>query len=396
MKMIRVCNRTILLLGFVSFFADISSEMLYPITPLFLTAVMGTSVASLGLIEGLAEGLASLLKTHSGAWSDQISRRKPFILIGYLTSAIAKPFIGLSHTWLQVLCARSLDRFGKGIRTGPRDALISESTTQDQRGEAFGLHRGMDTLGAALGPLITLMMIQDDPQSFRNLYFWALLPGLLSVLCIFFLKESPSQAPVGPAEEKVKFTILPWKHIKGGLRIYFLSWGLFALCNSSDVFLLLKSKTMGMSTKELVVVYCCYNLVYACMSPVLGKLSDSISRKWILVAGFLVYTAVYLGFSGATSKIQIWVLFIIYGLYMAATDGVGKALAVDLSPKDQKAFTLGTLGTITGIATVMASTTAGFFWDYFGPASAFYFGALGGLMAVTGLMFLKQSKATNH
>jgi MFS family permease len=357
---------------------------------------MGSSVASLGLIEGVAEGLASLLKTHSGAWSDQISRRKPFVLFGYLTSALAKPFIGLSHTWLHVLAARSLDRFGKGIRTGPRDAMISESTTQQQRGEAFGWHRGMDTLGAALGPLFTLTMIQDDPQSFRSLYFWALIPGLLSVLCVFFLKESGSQASVSSPGVKLKFTLLPWKHINGGLGIYFLSWGLFALCNSSDVFLLLKSKSIGMSTKEMVVVYCSYNLVYACMSPILGKLSDSISRKSILVAGFLVYTAVYLGFSGATSTLQIWALFIIYGLYMAATDGVGKALAIDLSQKNQKAFTLGTLGTITGIATVIASTTAGFLWDYFGPASTFYFGALGGLMAVTGLIFLKQDRAANH
>ncbi|MEI8025182.1 MAG: MFS transporter, partial [Pseudomonadota bacterium] len=211
-----------------------------------------------------------------------------------------------------------------------------------------------------------------------------------SVMCILFLKESRSQGSVGVSQ---KFTLMPWKNINGSLRIYFFSWGLFALCNSSDAFLILKSKAIGMSTKEMVLVYCFYNLVYSCLSPLLGRLSDSMSRKAILVAGFLVYTSVYVGFARATSPIQIWVLFLIYGLYMAATDGVGKALAVDLSQENQKAFTLGALGTITGVATVFASTTAGFLWDIFGPSSTFYFGGLGGLLAVTGLVFLQPNKA---
>lgn len=384
----QVLNPTVVKLGLVSFFADVASEMLYPITPIFLTTVLGASMASLGMIEGIAEAIASLLKTYSGSWSDSISRRKPFIVIGYLLGAISKPFIGLSTSWFHVLGARALDRTGKGIRSAPRDALISDSVSSANQGAAFGWHRAMDTLGAAVGPLLAIFLMSFNSQDLRSLYFWALIPGFTSVLIIFLIRETK---PHKSAIKKWDNPLKSWALMSSAFKKYIYAWGVFSLVNSSDVFLLMKAKSSGLSTQSVILLFCVYNLIYSLSSPYLGKLSDRIDRRKILVSGLMVFLLVYLGFGFANQTWQYWVLFAVYGLYMGATEGVGKALAIDLAPANLKATSIGILGTTTGLCTIIASVCAGLIWDQYGSLWTFIFGAIGAFLASLLILFEQRS-----
>jgi MFS family permease len=373
----KALNPTVVKLGLVSFFADISSEMLYPITPIFLTTVLGASMTSVGIVEGTAEAVASLLKTYSGFWSDRISRRKPFIALGYLLAAIAKPITGAAGNWQQVLLARALDRTGKGIRTAPRDALLAEAVSEKNRGAAFGWHRAMDTSGAILGPLLALLFLSRSPGNLRPIYYWAIIPGFLSVLLALSVAEKRGQKK----RSVHKIGLFRAKDYSVGFKTFLVSWGIFSLTNSSDVFLLMKTRAAGLELKQTIILYCFYNFIYAFGSPYLGALSDRIGRKSLLAAGLVAFAAVYLGFAVASLQWQFWGLFGVYGLYMAATDGVGKAWAVDLIDPSQKASGLGVLGTVTGLATVVASTAAGALWQHAGPEWAFGYGAVGALVA---------------
>ncbi|HWU42055.1 MAG TPA: MFS transporter, partial [Bdellovibrio sp.] len=364
---------TVKRLGLISFLADVSSEMLYPITPIFLTTVLGASVSSVGLIEGFAEAVASLLKTYSGFWSDRIQSRKTFIWVGYLFAALAKPITGLAQTWTHVLFARGFDRTGKGLRTAPRDALLAESVPVHLRGAAFGWHRMMDTLGAAIGPLLAILFLKFS-TNLRDIYFLAFIPGILAVAVAWSIKEKKS-TKTSSAAAKMKwgsFFSLPTN-----FKFYLFSWTLFSLTNSSDVFLLLKVQQAGVSLTEMILMYCFYNLFYAFASPYLGGLSDKMGRKIILIFGLIVFAIVYAGFAFANSELHFWILFAVYGLYMAATDGVGKAAAIDLLDPSLKATAVGYLGTVTGISTLVASTAAGILWDHFGAAATFGYGCLG-------------------
>ncbi len=378
----RVLNRSVIQLGLVSLFADISSEMLYPITPIFLTTVLGASMFNVGVIEGLAEALASLLKSSSGIWSDRIQSRKHFVWIGYLLTAVAKPIVGISNSWPQVLGARALDRVGKGIRTAPRDSLLSEAVSADLQGAAFGWHRAMDSIGAALGPLIAIVYLKYH-SDLRNIYFWAFIPGLIAVAFVFGVKEKPFKKA---SSLKTKFSFFS---LSKEFRYYLFSWTLFSVVNSSDVFLLLKVKSFGVSLETTILMYCFYNLIYALLSPSLGILSDRIPRKWIMSLGLAVFAITYLGFALATNVWIFWLLFGIYGISMAATDGVGKALPIDHLSYYAKATGLGVLGTFTGIASLFASIAAGFIWDHFGSSYTFYFAAAGAGLSAASLLFLK-------
>lgn len=386
----RALSPTVKRLGLISFLADVSSEMLYPITPIFLTTVLGASVASLGFIEGLAEAIASLLKTYSGFWSDRVQRRKPFIWAGYLLAALAKPIIGVSQVWTHVLFGRAIDRTGKGLRGAPRDALLAESVPVNLRGAAFGWHRMMDTLGAAVGPLLAILFLSYS-DNLRAMYFLAFIPGILAVIVALGIKEKKMVRLVN--YQKASWTsifTLPkdYKH-------YLFSWTIFSLANSSDVFLLLKTKQAGVSLTQTILLYCFYNLTYALTSPYLGGLSDKIGRKKVLIFGLVVFSLVYTGFIFASSALHFWVLFGIYGFYMGATEGVGKAFAIDLLDPDKKATAVGYLGTVTGISTLFASTFSGLLWDHFGPAATFAYGAAGAGLTSVALLFLKTKKQLN-
>ena len=378
-----VLNETVVKLGLVSFFADISSEMLYPITPIFLTAVLGASLSSLGFIEGLAEAIASFLKLYSGLWSDRTERRKPFVWGGYLLSGLAKPLMGMASNWTGILALRSLDRVGKGFRGAPRDALLSDSVAPEVRGAAFGWHRGMDTLGAAVGPLLAICYLQiHGQQDLRGIYFWALIPGLCSVLIALLVKESRRTSKAKAISPRLSLTPMS-KTFKKVLLIF----AVFALANSSDVFLLLRAQQVGCSLVQVILFYCLYNLIYALGSPVLGAWSDRIGRKQILIGGLFVFAGVYSGFSFCQSTYEVALLFAVYGLYMAATEGVAKAWIVDLAPDELKATGLGIFAATSGFCSLFASTVTGALWDNFSSTVALGFGAGGALLAAILLIF---------
>lgn len=373
-------NPTVLVLGLVSLFADISSEMLYPVTPIFLTSVLGASMSKVGIIEGIAEAIASLLKAYSGLCSDKIQHRKYFVVTGYAFSALAKPITGLASSWGIVLFARGLDRTGKGIRTAPRDALLAEAVPSELRGEAFGWHRMMDTMGAVIGPLFAIWLISSYQEQLQKVFFWALIPGLISIIIASFVRDK-----VKKRESKSISANWNWKALPSPYKKYVIAWTIFSLGNSSDVFLIMRAKTAGISTTNVILLYCLYNVTYALASPYLGALSDKSGRKRTLSLGFVVFMFVYAGFIVSSSMWEFALLFAVYGLYMAGTDGVGKAFAIDLMPK-QKATAVGVLGTLTGLSALIASVAAGYLWDHVSFKATFI---LALIMSVLGVLALQ-------
>lgn len=380
----RALTPNVLRLGLVSFFADVSSEMLYPLMPLFLTSVLGAPVAIVGLIEGAAEAVASLLKTVSGRIADRTGHRLGLAVGGYSLSALAKPLVALAYSWPLVLAARLLDRTGKGLRSSPRDAILADSASNDLRGSAFGWHRGMDTMGAVIGPLVALGLLPLMHGNLRSVIGLAVIPGAVGALLILTVTDPRGRKPAateGDSVPPVPRGRLRWSALPPSFKLYLGAWLPFVLVNSSDVFLILRAKQMGFSATAAVLVYSLYNLVYAVASVPLGRLSDRIGRRRVLVGGLIAFAAVYAGFSAAAKAWQIIALFAAYGLYIAATDGVGKAFAVDLVACDMRATAVGLLSGLTGLATLVASAAAGLLWDVVGPWAPFALGAAGALLA---------------
>lgn len=377
----RALTPNVLRLGLVSFFADVSSEMLYPLMPIFLTTALGAPAAAVGVIEGAAEATASLLKTVSGRIADRTGRRVELVFGGYSLSALAKPLIALANTWPLVLVARVLDRTGKGFRGAPRDAIIADSTDPAVCGSAFGWHRTMDTLGAVVGPLLALGLLSAAGGDLRRVILLAAVPGLAGAALVLTVRDPRARTRARTDAPAPRGERLSWAAVPSRFRTYLAAWLPFVLVNSSDVFLILRAKQIGFSTFQVVLVYTLYNCVYAVASLPLGHLSDRLGRRHVLVGGMLVFAAVYAGFSVATSPWHVLVLFALYGIYIAATDGVGKAFAVDLVPRDLRATSLGMLGSLTGVATLAASAAAGVLWDAVGPWAPFAFGAVGALVS---------------
>lgn len=373
------------ILGAVSALADISSEMLYPVTPIFLSQILGASMVQIGLIEACAEFTANIVKWLAGDLSDRFHNRKFFVVSGYLLAGIAKPIIGLAQSWPVVLMARSLDRFGKGIRTSPRDALLAESVPQHKLGHAFGIHRAMDTAGAVVGPLIGLLCLQFFTD-LHVVYFLALIPALLAVIASLFVKEiSPNKKQL--AEKRPS----PWGLIKTAPPEFlkFLAiWTFFSFTNSGDFFLILKMKTDHLSLTLIILCYSIFNFVYAALSPSLGKLSDRYSYKFILRAGLVVFAFVYLCFANITSFTNSWYAFIailaVYGVYYAATEGIVKAFASNIlrnsKLENSMGSYLGLQATLTGIGVFVANLTAGALWDHLSPTAPFWLGAIGAIV----------------
>jgi MFS family permease len=379
-------GRNVVILGFVSLFTDISSEMLYPIVPLFLTVVLNAPMSVIGLIEGLAESTASLLKIASGWWSDRVGRRQPFIVWGYSLSAISKPLLALATSWHFVLVSRLIDRVGKGVRTSARDAMIAASCTPDARGKAFGLHRAMDTIGAFLGPILAVLLLSVFHFSYQMIFMIAFIPAAIGVATLAFLqRETPMQKPaVGTAEARAP--------ISRELKKFVLIYGLFALGNSSDVFLLLKAKQVGLTANGVLLTYVFYNFVYALAATPAGWLSDKLSRRTLMIGGLVVFALVYTGFAFATSEFAIWILFALYGVYAAATEGVSKALVADLSTPENRGTAMGLMHTVTGLLAFVASTAAGLLWTHVSPAAPFLYGAACAAAAAVLLLATAQRK----
>ena len=386
--------RNVVAAGLSSLFTDISSEMIVPVLPLFLTSVLGASPFTVGLIEGVAEATASLLKAVSGWWSDRLSRRKPFMLFGYGLSNLVKPLFALSTSWPQVLVVRFADRFGKGVRGAPRDALIADSVPANARGRAFGFHRMLDTIGAAIGPLLAFGLIRIYRGDYRHIFWWAGVPGIASVIILAFLVREPRNgganpaAPAGVGQAAADPDPAGRRHVPLGPAFGWLAVvsTLFALGNSSDAFLILRAQNIGLPALLVPLAYFSFNAVYSALSWPAGSWSDRIGRRPLLVAGYLFFGLIYLGFALANKAWQVWPLFALYGLYYAATEGIQKALVVDVVPAGRRGTAIGLLNALTGVAAFPASLVAGYLWQRFGFAWSFYYGAGAAFLAATGLL----------
>jgi len=376
----------IIILGLTSFFTDVASEMVYPLVPFFLTLKLGASPAVLGVIEGIAESLASLLKVFAGYISDRLKNRKGLTIVGYASSAVGKVLLLVANAWGMVLGARVVDRMGKGIRTAPRDALIADSSAEGQRGMSFGLHRAMDTGGAVLGVLLAYFFFTRFTGDYARVFLWSLLPAAIGVLLLVFVREAKPKEGKAARLPSLRWNVLPRK-----LQLFLIVALVFTLGNSSNTFLLLRAKNLGFSPATALLLYLVYNLVYGLVSYPAGKLSDRIGRKTLLVAGYAFYGLVYLGFALVNAPGQTWILwalFGLYGLYIGFTEGVEKALVTDLAPADLRATAIGLHATIVGIGLFPASFVAGQLWDRLGPAATFYFGGGMGLVAAVGLLLV--------
>jgi MFS family permease len=369
-------SRNVFALSVVSFFNDIASEMLYPLVPIFLTTVLGAPVAVVGLIEGIAESTASILKVVSGWFSDRFRSRKPFMVGGYSCSALSKILLGLAYGWPLVLVARFIDRFGKGIRTSARDALIVESTQAGKgQGRSFGFHRGMDTAGATLGPLFAILLLKYFRGNLRPIFFLAFIPAFIGILfLLIFVKEKKK-------ETKRFILTFRWRDLDRSFKLFLLVSFVFALGNSSDVFLILRAKNLGFSTILTIFAYVLYNLTYALFSFPAGIVSDRIGPRKVLFSGFLIFAVVYLLFGTVSRSFFLWLLFPIYGVYMALTEGVGKAYIAGLVPSEKSGTAFGFYQTIIGICTFFASLIAGLLWTYASPHAPFIFGSATALLA---------------
>lgn len=360
--------------------------MVYPLLPLYLTSVLGASPSVLGLIEGIAESLASLLKVFSGNISDRLQRRKILAILGYSSSTVGKVFLYLSTSWLWVLAGRAIDRFGKGVRTAPRDALIADSTAPEVRGRAYGLHRALDTAGATIGVALAFYFLTTYRGDFKPVFLWALVPAALAVAILFLAREKRASPPAkGSAAAPFSFR---WSALDRRLKAFLLIVFLFALGNSSNQFLLLRAQNLGFDATTVILLYLVYNLVYALFSYPAGRLSDRVGRKRLLVTGYMIYGLVYLGFALIGQASLLWGLFAIYGLYIALTEGVEKALVADIAPQNLRATLIGLHATFVGVGLLPASLLAGFLWDTFGAAAPFYFGGGLGVLAAIGLWLL--------
>jgi MFS family permease len=381
----------VFILSVVSFFNDVAGEMLYPVVPIFLATTLGAPYAAIGLVEGTAEAAASGLKGFSGWAADRFGHKKRLIAGGYLLSAIAKPLLGLATGWPLVLGARVLDRVGKGIRTAPRDALIADSATAATRGRAFGFHRAADTVGAVVGPLLAIALIDRLGESnLRPIFLLAFLPGVAAVLLVPRVRESAP--PVRPAPRAHATAPAVWTApLLGFLGVSTI----FAVVNSSDVFLILRAKGLGMSTVVVILAYVLYNLVFASLSTPAGEWSDRVGRKPALVLGLLIFAAVYAGFAVAPNTTWMWPLFAVYGAYIALSEGVGKALLSDLAPPASRGTVMGLYQLVVGLGALVASVIAGWLWDALGAAAPFWYGAAGALLA-GGLLLLIPLRPSKH
>lgn len=382
--MLRKIPKTVVVLGLVSLLNDMASEMIYPIIPIFITTVLGANVALLGLIEGIAEATAAITKYFFGTYSDYLQRRKVFVVGGYSLSAVSKLVIGAATIWPVVLFGRFIDRLGKGVRTAARDSILLENTSPTNKGFIFGFHRTMDSLGAVIGPLLAIGVLELFKQNLRLTFFIAFVPGVIAIaLAFFFVKEKHHHGV-----EKKNAIQLSWRGLNNKLKLFLIISCVFALGNSSDTFLLLRAKTLGLTTITVILVYVLYNLSYSLFSTPAGKLSDIFGAKKIYALGLLVFALVYFLFGSLQQTSVLWILFPVYGIYIAATDGVSKAYVGEFITQKESGTYFGLYYTLTAVAAFVASLAAGLLWQMIGPSAAFYYGSLMAGLAFVLFFFL--------
>ena len=368
-------TRTVWTLSLVSMFTDTASEMLYPIMPIYLKSI-GFSIVLIGILEGVAEATAGLSKGYFGKLSDNTGKRVPFVQLGYAFSAISKPMMAVFIYPLWIFFARTVDRFGKGIRTGARDALLSDEATPETKGKIFGFHRSVDTFGAVLGPTFALLYLYYHPQNYKTLFFIAFIPGCLSILASFFLKDkNKTSIKVKKATPFFSF-IKYWKDSPIIYRKVVFGLLAFTLFNSSDVFLLLKAKQAGLSDTMVIGVYIFYNLIFALSAFPIGIIADKIGLKKMFVFGLSIFAIVYFGIGFSTNIYIVFGLFALYGIYAAATDGISKAWISNITDKKDTATAIGTFAGFQSICTMLASSLAGLIWYQFGAMATFMITAI--------------------
>lgn len=375
-------DKNVYTLGLVSLFTDISSQMIYPLLPVFLSSVLGVGTVFIGLLEGIAESTASILKVFSGWYSDKLKKRKPIVFLGYSLSTIGKPFLFLATAGWHVLAVRFIDRVGKGIRTSPRDALVANSSSSEERGRAFGIQRAMDRMGAFLGPLVAFAILPLLNNNLRLLFLLAFIPAVIAVfIIIFFLKEKPH---VSDSSKTAK--PLSLRYLGKDFKMFVFVVAIFTLGNSSDAFLILRAKDLGVKTVLIPILWLMYNFVCSLSSIPLGHLSDKIGRRKTTLLGFCVYGVVYFGFAFSNSESHIWVFMGLYGIYYGLSEGVLRAYVADLV-EDQSvlATAYGVYHTVVGLCMFPASLLMGILWQQFNPTIAFTFGATLALISAIGL-----------
>jgi len=396
-------SRNVFMLGWVSFLTDVSSDMIFTVMPLFLSNVLKVSMPIIGLIEGIAEGTASLLKLVSGWLSDRLGQRKSLAVFGYTLSTLAKPFLYIASSWGVVLAVRWTDRVGKGIRSAPRDAMVADCTAANERGRSFGFHRGMDTLGAmvglALAALIVYLVQEGGLEltrgAFRTLVLVGIGPAVLSVLILlFFVKErkktvSPQACDTASVQLECKGPVKVMSD--GRFKIFLVIIVLFTLGNSSDAFLILRAQNLGFSVSQTLLLFVAFNLVYALVALPAGMISDRLGRRRVIIVGWSIYVLAYLGFALASDAWHVWLLFALYGLYYGVAEGVCRAFVCDLVPAEKRGTAYGWYHTTVGLSLLPASVIAGWLWYLIGPAAPFYFGAALAGTAMLGLaLFIRE------
>ncbi len=363
----------IIVLGLVSFFTDLSSEMIYPLLPIFLSSVIGASALALGLIEGIAESTASLFKVVSGIWTDKTNRRKPFVITGYGISGLARPLIALAAGWPFVLLMRFIDRVGKGLRTSPRDALVADITEPGQRGAAFGLHRSMDHAGAVVGPLVSAALIGIAALSMRQVFLLAAIPAVIVMYILAFKLHEPANKtslPPRPANFQSH-----WTDLGGSYKLFLAAVLVFTLGNSTDAFLILRMSHAGVPASWIAVLWSAHHVIKMICTYSGGRLSDGLGARKMIVSGWIVYALVYIAFAMANSPAAVIAIFLFYGVYFGMTEPSEKSLVVELVPAKLRGSAFGYYHFVVGLGALPASLIFGLIWHQFGAQAAFFTGA---------------------
>ncbi|MEK7402462.1 MAG: MFS transporter [Gemmatimonadota bacterium] len=380
-------GRNVVALAVVSLLTDVSSEMIYPLLPVFLTATLGASATMLGAIEGMAESTAAVLKLASGWWSDRVKRRKPLIVAGYGLASAMRPLIAMAQSTSQVLAIRVTDRIGKGIRGSPRDALIADSVDEANRGRAFGFHRAMDHAGAFAGPLIAFVLLSWVGMDLRSVFWWAAVPGALSVLVLLaFVREPAAPADVLGRAGDADSSHTAIRQMPRSFWAYLGVVFVFTLGGSTDAFLLLRANELGVPIAMLGILWAAFHAVKSLLSTPGGALSDRFGRIPVMTAGWVVYTLVYFGFAMASTQWHAWALFLGYGVFYALTEGVERALVADIVPAAARGTAFGWFHLTIGLGALPASLVFGLIWDRAGSSTAFLFGGSVALAASIGLL----------
>lgn len=393
--------RNVFAISLVSLLNDASSEIIYPLLPVFLSLTLGASPGIVGLIEGAAESISSLLKLFAGHLSDRRGKRKEFVVIGYVLSGFTRPLLAFAGSWMQVLALRLSDRVGKGIRSSPRDAMIADTVRVEERGIAFGFHRTLDHTGAVIGPMIGYLVLfyfaADElpltAHDFTKIFLVASIPAVAAVLvAAFFVRETHPSGLSAAGSETLRFSL---KGFDGNFKRFLLILALFTLSNSSDFFLILRAQTTGVSASHTLLLWAAFHIVKVLSSIFGGDLSDRLGRRRLIISGWILYAAVYAGFAFVSSEVSVWILFMIYGIYFGLSEGAEKALVADLVKPGQRGTAYGLYNLAFGITVLPASLLMGFLWDWRGPQTAFLVSAvLGASAALLLLTLVKTPPAT--